>query len=312
MKNIAIFIDAGYFYSSAVEIYSIKDHVQEKTRRDIYLSKAPVEIFSDLLCEIRAYSDSLLRVPKVFKNRKPIFSQTEDYSLYRIYWYDALYQGRMSDDHNKIIATQKTTLRTGVINRYGVQKGVDTLICLDMMEIAYHHTVDIVYLFTGDEDFQPLLEKVRSMGLEVHLIVVGDPPRNVGYPLQLASDGVLSIPDQKMLEWAACRIWEPMTTEHQDDPTPVEENEGVTLEMIEEATQSAVREIINIDQPAVRQSILDEIRSFSGSIPQKYDRVLIAKVRNTIFPDDTSVQPFKAAEMAAIRRTFIRMLEGKI
>jgi uncharacterized LabA/DUF88 family protein len=47
------------------------------------------------------------------------------------------------------------------------QKGVDVNIALDCLDIGHANRYDVAALFTGDEDFVPLVRKVTSLGKRV-------------------------------------------------------------------------------------------------------------------------------------------------
>lgn len=47
------------------------------------------------------------------------------------------------------------------------QKGVDVNIALDSLDLAHANRYDVAVLFTGDEDFVPLVRKVTSLGKRV-------------------------------------------------------------------------------------------------------------------------------------------------
>lgn len=47
------------------------------------------------------------------------------------------------------------------------QKGVDVNIALDCLDLAHGDRYDVAVLFTGDEDFVPLVRKVTSLGKRV-------------------------------------------------------------------------------------------------------------------------------------------------
>jgi hypothetical protein len=54
--------------------------------------------------------------------------------------------------------------------RHRRQKGVDTLIAVDMLSGAFDHIFDIAILVTGDADFVPVVQEVKRRGVKVGLI----------------------------------------------------------------------------------------------------------------------------------------------
>jgi len=54
-----------------------------------------------------------------------------------------------------------------------VEKGVDTLIVIDMMAFAFNDTYDTAILVSGDEDFAVVVEKVKELGKHVEVANLG-------------------------------------------------------------------------------------------------------------------------------------------
>jgi uncharacterized LabA/DUF88 family protein len=79
--------------------------------------------------------------------------------LIRVYYYDAIAEKQSSSDTRlqKIQATDHYELRLGRLKDDGKgrsrQKGVDTLIAIDMISKAYENHYDVAILIAGDDDF---------------------------------------------------------------------------------------------------------------------------------------------------------------
>lgn len=54
--------------------------------------------------------------------------------------------------------------------RHRRQKGVDTLIAVDMLAGAFDHIFDVAILVAGDADFVPVVQEVKRRGVKVGLI----------------------------------------------------------------------------------------------------------------------------------------------
>ena len=63
-------------------------------------------------------------------------------------------------------------LRLGIISRSGQQKGVDSLIVTDMVELARNHAITDAVLMSGDEDVRIGVQIAQSFGVRVHLLGV--------------------------------------------------------------------------------------------------------------------------------------------
>ena len=59
---------------------------------------------------------------------------------------------------------------------HGQQKGVDTLITLDLLTLARERSAATAYLLTGDEDLREAVVAAQSLGVQV--VLLGVPPRD--------------------------------------------------------------------------------------------------------------------------------------
>jgi uncharacterized LabA/DUF88 family protein len=75
-----------------------------------------------------------------------------------------------------------------------VEKGVDTLIVIDMLTFGYKDTYDTAILVSGDEDFAILVEKVKELGKHVEVANLGG-----SFALRQTADKYIMI-NQEFLE----------------------------------------------------------------------------------------------------------------
>jgi len=61
-------------------------------------------------------------------------------------------------------------LRLGTISGHGQQKGVDSLIVTDLIELARNHAITDAVILSGDEDIRIGVQIAQSFGVRVHLI----------------------------------------------------------------------------------------------------------------------------------------------
>lgn len=142
MMRVAIFVDAGYAYAQGGESIS-----GSKQRHNLELNE------SAFICKLREIA-----------NR-----QTGDMPLLRIYWYDGLLRGRMSPEQERLADMDNVKFRFGTL-RYGRQKGVDSLIVTDLIELARNQAISDAVLLSGDDDVRIGVEIAQSFGVRVHLI----------------------------------------------------------------------------------------------------------------------------------------------
>ena len=64
-------------------------------------------------------------------------------------------------------------LRLGQLNSAGQQKGVNSLIVTDLMELARNKAISDAVVVTGDEDIRIGVQIAQSHGVRVHLLGIG-------------------------------------------------------------------------------------------------------------------------------------------
>lgn len=143
--QVAIFIDAGYLHAQGSTLLS--GHRQPRHR-------------------------NVLNVPAVLNELRDLSkAQCPDARLLRIYWYDGIPRsGRLSSEQEQLANAPNCKLRLGVVNSKGEQKGVDSLIVTDMIDLARNHAISDVLLLSGDEDIRIGVEIAQTFGVQVHLL----------------------------------------------------------------------------------------------------------------------------------------------
>ena len=140
----AIFVDAGYLYAQG----SVALCGQKMNRAQVTLN-----LFETIT-----------------KLRHESSIRTGDAPLLRIYWYDGLSRGELSRDQQHLAFMEDVKLRLGIVNQAGQQKGVDSLIVTDLVELARNHAITDAVLLSGDEDLRIGVQIAQSYGVRVHLI----------------------------------------------------------------------------------------------------------------------------------------------
>jgi hypothetical protein len=79
-------------------------------------------------------------------------------------------------------------LRLGAISNYGKQKGVDSLIVADLIDLARNHAISDAVLLSGDEDTRIGVQIAQSFGVRVHLVGIKVPDGNQSPSLMRESD----------------------------------------------------------------------------------------------------------------------------
>lgn len=145
MFRLAIFVDAGYLFAQGSTAIS----GAKKPRTDLSLNES-------------AAISQLVQTADELSGQVP---------LLRIYWYDAIDVRRgPSADHERLAYSKNVKVRFGALNGHGQQKGVDSLIVTDLIELARNHAISDAVLISGDEDIRVGVQLAQSYGVRVHLI----------------------------------------------------------------------------------------------------------------------------------------------
>ncbi|MCY4032714.1 MAG: NYN domain-containing protein [Hyphomicrobiales bacterium] len=144
MRRFAIFVDAGYFLAEGSKSLT----GQKVRRRDLSLEgEKAVQILKDV-------------AHKHLPNKE----------LLRIYWYDGALGRTLSNEQSAIASLNDVKLRLGIINQFGQQKGVDSLIVADLIELARLNSISDALLLSGDEDVRVGVQIAQNHGVRVHLL----------------------------------------------------------------------------------------------------------------------------------------------
>jgi hypothetical protein len=128
MDRVAVLVDAGYFFAAAGSALVSGSGNQ---RRDslIFDEKSAVK-------ELEALAQRV----------------AQNSPLLRIYWYDgASRKTGPTAEHSRLAHCNNIKVRLGFLNFAGQQKGVDSLIVTDLVELARNRAVGDVVLVSGDE-----------------------------------------------------------------------------------------------------------------------------------------------------------------
>jgi len=160
LERVAVFVDAGYLFAASGSLLAGR----RATRSELSLDPGAAEDY------LRTFAEREAGLP-----------------LLRIYWYDGTDSGPTAD-HTALMWTQNIKVRLGIVNSYGQQKGVDSLIISDMINLARTGGVATVILLTGDEDLRVGVQQAQEAGLRVHLLGIEPKRENQSNMLQQEAD----------------------------------------------------------------------------------------------------------------------------
>ncbi|MBF0111008.1 MAG: NYN domain-containing protein [Magnetococcales bacterium] len=279
MDRYAIFVDAGYFFKAGAEAATglaipLK---QTLTRKQVSV-KSPRKMLDDLCQAAAAMSDNL--------------------PLLRVYWYDAMPGLGATLEQSVLASLAGVKLRLGALNSAGKQKGVDSLIVTDIIDLARNRAISDAVVVTGDEDLRIAFQVAQSFGVRVHILAAGDPTRNVSLSLQMEADSVTALDS----------AW---FTKHFDLSTPAPQmptNIPPTTQIT--GLEAAAKEVISGTLANMKPDQLTQLAAHfttKRTIPSDIDGPFIAKVAHAL-----SGQRLTGTEMRHIRGMFITSVHDLI
>lgn len=276
MDRFAVFVDAGYFFAAGGQAIS----GSPAKRQDVTVRSAP-GLISAL--------------------RERAIEQTGVTAMLRVYWYDAIPGPRMSLEHTSLAREAWLKLRLGSLNNAGEQKGVDSLIVTDIIELARNSAIVDAVLVSGDEDLRVAVQVAQSFGVRVHILAVGDPTNNVSLSLQMEADSVAALDrawlDSHLLVAQRDRNLRPQSALGATVAATTIPAVGPADEVKTAAVAVCEALLGGIDAAAI-----DALRCHfdaSTDVPPEFDRKLIAKTSGTIG------RKLVSTEMRQIRGVFV-------
>lgn len=142
MDRTAVFIDAGYLYAAGSKLVA----GEKLARGDVHLDyDQALQFFTGLTKELTGLP------------------------LLRIYWYDGTATGP-TPQQLALAYKPNVKLRLGFVNQQGQQKGVDSLIVTDLIDLARNRAMADALLLTGDEDIRVGVQQAQGFAVRAHLL----------------------------------------------------------------------------------------------------------------------------------------------
>ncbi len=249
--RVAAFVDAGYLYvAGAISLTG-----SQMNRGDIWLKT------QESIIKLKTSSSSL----------------SGGAQLLRIYWYDGLMYGRRSSEQEILAKSDDVKLRLGTVTA-GRQKGVDSLIVTDLIELARNHAISDAVLLSGDEDLRIGVQIAQNFGVRVHLIGIAPSRGNQSNLLREEADTVT--------EWGKEEVAEILTAMPgvTEDPLALTSQDGVG-ERDDTVFDDAVTAVVNSIEENDLANIARELAATPNFIPQHYDRRLLTASRRHLGRD---------------------------
>lgn len=172
MNRLAILVDAGYLLSQSVQILSGQ---HSKSRKDLAMPD-PQGLIAMLI--------------------EQSFAALGNRNLLRVCWYDGV-AGRPSAEHEALAQLPDVQFRAGTISKSGLQKGVDSKIMADLIELSGNQAISDAVLVTGDGDLVVGMDLAQRRGVRVAVIGLEEPglgvAHNQSFEMVCAADRVRRI-----------------------------------------------------------------------------------------------------------------------
>ncbi|BAP87282.1 uncharacterized protein E1O_01510 [Burkholderiales bacterium GJ-E10] len=291
MDRFAIFVDAGYFYAAGAQA-AFGRRTPQISRKQLSIKSPPA------------------MMEALFNKAGGI---CKGVSSLRAYWYDAMPGPRMSLEQNAIAMLPGVKVRLGALNSAGEQKGVDSLIVTDVIDLARNRAISDAVVVSGDEDLRIAVQIAQSYGVRVHILAAGDPAHNVSPSLQMEADSVESLDGDwfgnyfdlsapaAMSAPAAIPAAEPAAVFSGKVAASADATPPIRIETL---ADGVIAEMIADIKPDQRKQLAAHF-SIHTTVPPEYDRPLIAKVSAAL-----SGRRLTGEERRCIRGQFISATRG--
>lgn len=285
MNRLGIFVDAGYLFAQGSKAIS------GNPEKRIHLSLNEEAVVTQLL-----------------ETAKDLSGGTP---LLRIYWYDAIGSSGPTLEQKRLASSNNVKVRMGTLNGSGQQKGVDSMIVIDMIELARNHAIADAVLLSGDEDVRVGVQFAQTYGVRVHLIGIANEHDNSHQSLSLVQEA------DTHTEWTA-KVVNSFLSIRQPTARPARAMNAVVDEpeapAVNEPEMSAEEIICRIDPviaglvdslvPNDLQGLKDLLKT-SSTLPREFDGKLLGSCRDQIGMD----LPAPAKRHA--RKTFIELVKAR-
>jgi hypothetical protein len=218
---------------------------------------------------------SSVQRPQLVLNESELINQLKSIAvsggmpLLRIYWYDGSRSG-MTVEQTTLANMPDVKVRLGYVNSAGEQKGVDSLIVTDLIDLARNQAIADAYVVTGDGDMRIAVQIAQSFGVRVHLINLEPAGVSLNPQLRQEADTVHEIPKLEVAKFLQVKVQQAVVL-------TMAAAAGSTMNL-EDAVKQAIRGTFALLAPADLQKIKGAVTPTTG-IPQEYDRKILGTCR---------------------------------
>lgn len=272
MARVAVFVDAGYFFAGGATAIS----GSVRPRHTLKLNETAA------ISELRDVATA----------------KSDGGGFLRIYWYDAPPPGgRMGVHHTALAFSDHLKLRLGVLNNAGQQKGVDSLIVTDLIELARNNAITDALLVSGDEDVRIGVQIAQSFGVRVHLLGME--------PLRRSLSDLLMQESDTTTEWSAETIRKFLDYVPEDRP----EATGILARPLQADASDQLDAVVRSIVDQLSSTDLAGLKTFwegQKGLPSDHDRPLLGKCKAAAGRD------LDAREKTKMRKLFVELVHQRM
>lgn len=263
MHRVAVFVDAGYVFAQGS--VAITGEKQRRQTLSININTIKIAI-------------------------KDVVERQSGLPLLRIYWYDAVLQGRPTPEQHTLADQDDIKIRLGQVNSLGEQKGVDALIVTDMAELARNKAIDDAVLISGDEDLRVGVMLAQQFGVRVHLVGIKPAGGNQSPTLRQEADTTM--------EWDDALVRSFLSYTPPATPT------AAAIAAGNASLDAHIQTIIATISPSDLASLKTQFTS-SNNIPSEIDRIILRSGR--LYYGQSTLTD---AERSNLRSAFVHLVKS--
>ncbi|MGA2057427.1 MAG: NYN domain-containing protein [Bradyrhizobium sp.] len=291
MHRVAAFVDAGYLFAQG----------------SVALTGGSKRQRADLVLDAPAVVQEL---------RSAAMACADGASLLRIYWYDGAVGGaRLTGDQALLANHDDVKVRLGFLNNAGQQKGVDSLIVTDLIELARQKAIYDAVLLSGDEDVRVGVQIAQNYGVRVHLIGIVPARGSQSHQLMQEADTTSEWGEDVVRRFLSVRpetVPESPAKTASTKPAPKKprfnmfaKQEAVQPDPVSELLDSVANKFAETITPTEIEGLEAYWKSGERGLPADLDRRLLPKGRDAIGDN------LDAAQKTYLRKAVQRLIKAR-
>ena len=258
----AVFVDAGYLFAGGTEVLT----GTTRTRRDTDLD-----------------------IEEVIKHLKETAEATAgNAQLLRILWYDGMMGGRRTPHQDALARADDVKLRLGTVTSFGQQKGVDSLIVTDLIDLARNQAISDAVIVSGDADIRVGIEVAQKFGARIHLVGISPAGMyNQSLALREEADTVKHWTKEDIQKFLSIKpgvaTGAVAGVEVSTHSTGAGDKGGAGISL--DVFNQVARDILDAVSTDELAALCEDLKSNPRFVPSSYDGRLLAECRNILARD---------------------------